>query len=628
MLFLNVKTFKVSCIFLILSLFAGAQTTKKLSLLYQDKLQKADEYVILSNYKTAIELYHEVFEKSGEDTSIICKIANTYRLMGDSKNAEDWYRRVIVTNENTINPMYKLQFAQTLTINGKYEEALYWFKAYYKVFASDKRAMEAIKSIENISNLYYDTTFYVVYPISVNTASTEFSPCFYKDGLLFLSDRKNTKSSLLSWYFTAMDPGGAFSTPQKFDTGIKNEYNAGPMCLFDHDTKMIFSRNYASGKMNKNKVNEIPLQLFSAKQDGQGKWTNTQALPFQEKDYSYTQPTITGDGKTLLFVSNMPGGFGGTDIYMSKFENETWSKPVNLGDSINTPGNEMFPYIFQDSILFFSSDGHGGLGGLDILKTNLSGHVKLKNMGVPVNSTNDDFGIVVDKDGLSGFLASDRQNGAGEDDIYGFKMIRISLSLKVVDGNTSIPVANAEIFTIDTVNEKRIGITDQDGSCTLIVPVCKSLQVRIKREHYETKLFTFESVVDARNRLAVVPIKTEEKHEEVKIILTDDNHKQIDNSKGVVYKVQIFASRIPTQMNEIKRKYKGNMDIQKVYEDKWYKWTIGEYPSYTEARKCFFSSGVYDAFIVAYVDGKKVHITIAKANTHETQVPSPFRRGK
>lgn len=621
----TLKTLSLS-IFLVFSVIVNAQSTKKLSYINQERLQKADEYYNLLNYKGAVDLYREVLKEAGDDTAIICKTANCYRLVNNTTDAEEWYRKVIVNSENNIAPVYKLQFAQVLTINGKYDEAMYWFKSYYKTAGSDKRAIEAIKSIENMSTLYYDTTFYVVYPVSFNTPYAEFSPNYYKNGLLFLSDRGDVKSGLVSRYFISIDGPEMFGTPVKFTTGIKTNYNEGSVAFYNNSGKMIFSQNYSPDKISRKKVNDIPLQLFSAQHDSGKNWKNVQLLSFQDKNYSYSQPSVTEDGKKLYFASNMSGGQGGTDLYMSTFENGSWTKPINLGNRINTPGDEMFPYIYHDSILYFSSNGHGGLGGLDLFKINLKDTSVLENLGVPMNSPNDDFGIIVDNDGLSGYLASNRANGSGGDDIYKFKVIRITVTLKIVDANTALPVANAEIYSADTDHGKKIGTTDQEGICTVVIPVCKSFQMRIEKENYESKIYTFEPLKATNTQLAVINIKNEEKPKEEKVILTDENNKIIENPKNVIYKVQILANRTPAPDIMLKHKYKGDLKINNFYEDRWYKYSIGEYSSYTEAKNCVYSSNVYDAFIIAYVAGKKVHISIAKAETKETQIVYPIRK--
>ena len=613
------KSIVISLILLLSFQVTLGQTDKKLTNFYQAKLQKADNYFKASDYISAIECYKEIISKVEDDTSVICKIGDSYRLLNDSKNAEDWYRKAITGNEKTINPTYKWYYAQALTANNKYDEALYWFREYIKYASDDKRALESIKSLENVSELYYDTTFFVVFPLKINTPFEEFSSVYYKRGIVFLSNRASKNTGFFTWYISEPDSSGNLSEPEKFDKSFKTEYNDGPVTFFDHFTKMIFSQNYFKGKVDRKNINEVPLQLFFAKQNTENKWEETTLLPFVNKEYSYSQPSIANNGKTLYFSSNIPGGFGGTDLYVSRYDGSTWSEPQNLGNEINTPGNEMFPFIFQDSVLFFSSNGHGGLGGLDVFKINLKFHKGIRNMGAPINSAQDDFGFILDNDELSGYLSSNRVNGIGGDDLYGFKQIRITVSIKIIDQTTKLPVAGAEVFTME--EDEPLGVTDDDGVCSILIPVCEVFKVKIKKENYETMVYTFHKVKPFSEGIAVIPMQTEQP-----ILLTDENNNEISDTRNVVYKVQIWASRAIPTSKELKRKYHGNMLVSHFYEDNWNKYTIGEFSSYRDAKECLITSDVFDAFIIAYLDNKKVHITIAKDITQETNVKSPITR--
>jgi tetratricopeptide (TPR) repeat protein len=664
------KDLYLVCILLFFTATAHSQVVKPY--LYQEKLQKADERFNVFDYNGAIELYKEIIEKFGTDTSVTIRIANSFRLLNNPTSAEEWYRKALVDNKGPINPLYKLHFAQILTMNKKYHDALYWFKEYYKNSStSDLRAQEAIASIENISTFYEDTIFYVAYPLDMNSKYAEFGVCRYKDGMVFLSDRSSSGQSYLSWYFSTLGADGNFSKPVRFDVGFKAKYNQGPLVFYDNYKKVIFSQNYLPEFSTQTK--EVPLQLFSASVDANNQWKDIKMIPFKSKGNSFTQPSVSGDGNTLYFSSDVAGGFGGTDLYMSKLQNNKWGQPVNLGNKINTPGDEMFPFVFQDSLLYFSSNGHGGLGGLDIFKVNLKNNSKPENLGAPINSPNDDFGIVLDKDGSGGYFASNRPGGSGADDIYRFKVIRKTRSIKIIDGNTSLPLSNVDIFGIDNGHEKRLGVSDQDGGYDLVVPIGKAYQIRLKVENYESKNYTLETGLPKQNDLIVIPLKAVEKIEAVpfivetkkeeqvnappapeslkqekvaiippalenkpsnpqtkkieeRVILSDKSNKPIVNPKNVVYKVQIFASRISTDEAEVRLKYKGNLKIGSFYEDQWYKYSIGEFTTYTEAKQCLYESKVYDAFIIAYMDGGKVKITIAKAATNETEVEKPERR--
>lgn len=597
-----------------------AQTINYLSIPDKEKLIKADEHYFLLEYQQAVNLYLEIVSEAEKDTALLCRIANSYRMLNEHTKAEEWYRMAIVDNETTITAKYKLFFAQELAMNGKYDESLYWFQEYYKSEVNDQRALASIESIENLSALYYDTTFYVSYPVEINSAYAEFCPAFYNNEIIFLSDRDNPKTGFLSWFVSESGSDGAPIVAVKLDNQLKTQYNAGPLAFFDNNSKVIFCQNYSSEKLNKKQINEIPLQLFSADVDNEGHWINVQLLQFVKPEYSYTQPSVSSDNKSLYFSSNCPGGYGGADLYKCEFENGVWTDPINLGSTINTSGDEMFPFVFCDTVLYFSSNGHGGQGGLDIVKINLNKQDKVDLFGVPVNSSNDDFGLIINRDGLGGYYASNRPDGKGNDDIYAFKVIRITFTIKIIDDNTALPVSNAGIFTGD---EQKIGSTDENGSCTLIIPVSQLFELRIEKENYETKFFTLDPIEIARGQKDVISITISE---EDKIELTDQDGQIIDINENVTYKVQIFASRKPATKRELKRKYKGNLKIDSFYEDNWYKYSIGEYLSYTDAKKELFNCDVFDAFIIAYIDNKKVHISIAKSATSETSVESPISR--
>jgi hypothetical protein len=671
------KVYQTLCAVCIGCLFCmpmQAQSGKQLPYPYQEKLLKANEYYKLADYKKAMDIYLIIAEKSGKDTAIMFKIANSFKSLNDPKNAEEWYKKAIVGNEKRLKPFYKLCYAQILTTNGKYKDALHWFKEYDKVApASDLRAKEAIQSIENITNLYNDTSFYTVAPININTKNTEFTSSFYKDGIVILSDRSSANSHLLSLFYAKSDAAGNFEQPVKFNIAVKAKFNEGPMSFFDHDNKAIYSQNILPENKDKKPTDEIPLQLFQVHQGSDNQWVVDTTLSFTNNKYSYTQPCVSGDGKTVYFVSNMPGGRGGTDLYLSKMQNNQWSPPVNLGSKINTPGDEMFPFLFKDSVLYFSSNGHGGFGGLDIFKIDVKGIGEPENVGAPMNSPYDDFGILLKNDGRNGYFSSNRRSGLGADDIYRFSLIKRAVDVKIVDEKSFLPIEKVEIFTVGP-NEKRIGVTDQDGNCTLIIPIDNSLQSKIKKENYETKTYTFQPGNSTLEKLAVIPLKMEDKPIEIaqkteikeqepiknifptnnnfqepattkttekpktlvpfkaetkpkeKIIITDENNKPLNNPKNVIYKVQIYASRMPAGEDELKLKYNGNLKINYFYEDRWHKYTIGRFTNYTEAKECLYASMVPDAFIIAYMNNKRVRITVAKAATNETDVEKPVRR--
>lgn len=582
---------------------------------YKEILTRADENFNLVNYKEAILLYKEVLEKLPGDTSVICKIANSYRLYNKPKEAEEWYKMAVLANENTIAKQYYFQLAQVLTNNSKYREALYWYKKYNEAVPTDIRAIEAVKSLENISGLYRDSIFFSVYPLPVNSKYTDLGPRYFKDGLIFLTDRDDQKLGTISMYISVKDSSGNFSQPARFISGVKAQFNEGSVAFFDNNRQVIFSQNYLD-TIHRKKTWTVPFKLFSANCDSI-LWDNVHMLPFQGKDYSYSQPSISEDGEKLFFSSDMPNGFGGSDIYMVSKEKGKWGTPVNLGFPVNTAGDETFPFIFRDSVLYFSSNGHGGLGEQDVFRIYLNDSNSLKNMGSPINSSFDDFGITFSKDGLSGYFASNRNNDISGDDIFGFKQIRMSVKLKIVDEVTGQPVSFANVHYGDTIS----GTTDMDGSLEIIVPVNGESQLSVNKEFYETKNVTINSTQLREQPQAVLPIKIKDLPLDEILVLTDLNGNPL-NSKDVVYKVQVMASRRLATHRELRKKYKGKLSVHKSFEDNWYKYTIGEYKTYAEAKAVKQGCNVCDSFVVAYIDHQRVNIKIAKETSKSCiQVP-------
>ena len=605
--------------FILITSFGNAQTINDLSYLNKEKLKQADEFYNLLEFNDALRLYLEINRESDSDTAILCRIGNSYRMLNEHTKAEEWYRKAVVNNAPTIALNYKLLFAQELATNGKYNEALFWFKEYSKFAVKDQRALASIKSIENLSSFFNDTLIYSTFPVAINTEHAEFCPVYYKNEVLFLSNRKNPKSGYLDLYTASPDDNGLLTKSLEFDNQIKTQYNEGPLVFYDSNSKVIFSQNYYSDKLSKKQVNEISLQLFMADVNDNGKWTNIQLLPFANNNFSYTQPSVSTDAQTLYFSSNVEGGFGGTDLYKSEFRNGEWGIPVNLGKTINTSGNEMFPFIYNDSVLFFSSNGHGGLGGLDIVKINLTKQSKIEPIGYPINSRADDFGVIIDQDGLEGYLASNRSGGSGGDDIYGFNIIRKAITVKIIEEDSKNPVSGVGIYTTD---DEQIGLTDEDGVYSMLLPVIDVVAIKVKKDDYESKTYTIEPYKKTKKDLEVISIKSTPK--EI-VVLKDDNDQMILNQGSATYKVQFFASRRKPSKQELRRKYKGNMKIHSFYEDNWYKYSIGEFYSYAAAKKLLIDSKVHDAFIIAYVDNKKVNIVIAKKETRETNVEAFIR---
>lgn len=444
---------------------------------FKKSIDRADQYYADYSYVSAITLYKKVLEKEPENSYVKLKIARAYKKLNNPQEAENWYRTASLESNSYAEPLDQLYFAQLLMTNGKQEEAKHWLIRYTQL-KKDIRAVNNLVGIENYDNFFKDSALYVIQNLSINSEKDDFSPVFHDNFLIFLSNRAKTtpikyintwtQNGFYDVYQTDLSHESNPSTPTVFNKTINSKYHEGPLAFYHKGQSMIFTRSIEQ----KNSQGERILGLFTAERSKDNKgWENIQAFPYNSTDYSIFHPAITEDGDTLYFASEMPGGYGGGDIYRSVKMEGLWSKPENMGSQINTEGNELFPYL-NNNILYFSSDGHAGLGGLDIYQVELykNDQLQVVNMGYPINSTYDDFSLAWHHDKNKGALSSNRPNGYGSDDIYFFqyKPIQVqqlvTLNGVVIDKSKRSPVGDASIYIIDEENGDDYTLkVDQEG---------------------------------------------------------------------------------------------------------------------------------------------------------------------
>ncbi|NUO01715.1 MAG: OmpA family protein [Saprospiraceae bacterium] len=264
----------------------------------------------------------------------------------------------------------------------------------------------------------------------VNTPGMEFSPALYLNGMVYVSrynsgpvDEK-TQETFYELFYSELDPNGMPMKPQNFSMEINSQLHEGPVSFNRKGDRMYFTRsNSRQGVSRADKKGKVVLKIYEAHK-GEFDWENVQELSFNSDKYTCMHPSLSADGKKLFFASDMSDGFGGMDIYFVERQNDgNWSRPINLGSEVNTPKNEVFPFFHESGTLFFSSDGHDGLGGLDLFLIDLSKRVwgNPINLGEPFNSSKDDLGLVLNEDGVMGYFTSDREGGKGRDDIFVFE---------------------------------------------------------------------------------------------------------------------------------------------------------------------------------------------------------------
>ncbi len=293
--------------------------------------------------------------------------------------------------------------------------------------------------------------------LDLNTKSYEFSPAFYQNGIVYVSFHKNgpidpkTGKPFFELFFAETNQQGMPQKGRPFSLSINSQAHEGPVAFSRDNNLIYFTRNSLEGGIAKpNSKKEVPMKIYEARR-GKYDWENIKPLPFNSEEYTCFHPSLSADGRRLFFSSNMPGGYGGYDLYYVENKGGDWSKPVNLGPEVNSSGNEVFPFLHETGTLFFSSDGKGGDGGLDIFMITISGNEwgKLTNLGSPFNSAMDDLGFIINEEGTRGYLASDRPGGSGGDDIYMFEADASILE-------TDAPLLSAMIIAYDEQTNERI----------------------------------------------------------------------------------------------------------------------------------------------------------------------------
>lgn len=411
---------------------AGAQKAL-LSEKEQRKVAIADQLLTDKNYNKASDLYHELLELNESNVYLQLRMAETYVGLHNLHEARDWYIQAFGKTGHDmpgdVLPIHIYQYAGILLTDEKMDEALYWYERYQQRNPADTRAARKIEGIKSIVNLKKTAPAYEIGGTSFNSKYPDFSPAYFGKGLVFVSGRARAEAkdgedaayALLDLYYSELLPDGRPSGVKKISDAINTESNEGPCVFFGKDKHVIFTRNNLKGKRRgEDEDVVVQLQLFSSDMDTTtNTWKKPELLSINSDKYSIGHPAVSSDGRHLYFSSNMPGSHGDTDLYVSDLVNGAWSVPRNLGAVVNTEGSEMFPFLHADSVLYFASDGHGGFGGLDIYRYSIR-RQKLENVGAPVNSGQDDFGLILDALGEEGYFSSSRNQSGGDknDDIF------------------------------------------------------------------------------------------------------------------------------------------------------------------------------------------------------------------
>jgi len=411
-------------LFFFILIISSASFSQKLSVRTGDK--EFDDF----NYTKAVEYYEYALKKDANNVHVLRRLAESYHKMNQNDIALNYFELLLQNTDHEDSDW--ILYGDFLKERGNYSLAKINYQHYLDKHPDDKDVQKQIENVklfekQNLLDLVCELT-----PSPFNSSFSDFSPVYYKENMVFSSGRKSKdyRDDRYDWngqFFLELFEYDESEQSKKqvvqFANGIGSKYHEGAICFSSDFKTMFFTRsNYFKGKLKRDKKGANNLKIFIAEENN-GKWKITDEFPFNSDNYSVGHPSLSSDGRILYFVSDMPGGFGSTDIYRSELKNSEWSQPVNLGSEVNTKGDEMFPYFNSKGSLFFASNGHAGKGGLDLYVVNTKGKTfKAGHLGSPMNSSSDDFSLVMHPDKNIGHFASNREGGQGDDDIYHFKI--------------------------------------------------------------------------------------------------------------------------------------------------------------------------------------------------------------
>jgi len=459
----------------------------------------ADGFYGNFDFYKAITLYESLAKRHPDDLTLFEKLATIYDHINDSKNAERCY--AVLVNSREVKPEYLLNYAHALARNGNYDDAQLYYSKYFVMRPDDPRGTGFAKAYQNLSAFYRDSASFSIQKAPFSSPADDFSPAYFGKTIVFSSDRTGFSMirSDYNWtqspYLDLFQAERESKEVKEFSKELNSIYHEGPVTFNQKQDTIIFTRsNYYHSRLHKSNEGVNKLSLFQANWDDQQKrWVHIHPLILNNDQYSVEHPALSPDGKDLYFASDMPGGFGGMDLYVSHRildanGNPSWGKPVNLGSGVNTPGYEVFPFMDREGNLWFASDGIPGLGGLDIFFAGKSkdGFAKPVNPGYPMNTRFDDFGYITDSAGENGYFSSNRNNSGKNDDIYSIARPFHRILVEVVDAkfHKVLPAAQVGMKTEGT-NSTLVENSDLQPVWLTINPY-KSYEFSGKKEKYKT----------------------------------------------------------------------------------------------------------------------------------------------
>ena len=493
-----------------------------------NRLLQAEKQYENYAYVDAIKIYERLYEKGYKSEDMMRKLGNSYYFSANYELAAKWYKELFSIKKKQ-DPEYYYRYAQTLKSINQIDLANEMMTQFIKAKSNDSRAKRAITQKNYLEIIKNNSGRYLIKNVGFNSEQSDYGAMYYKDKLVFSSARENssifakkqgwTGENFTNLYLADTLFKNEVKTLELFSKKVNSKFNEDTPCFSKDGKTAYFTRNnYSNGKRGKNKERATLLKIYKATFEN-NEWKNITELPFNSGSYSVAHPALSPDEQTLYFVSDMPGTLGLSDLFkVAIYEDGTFGKPENLGTTINTEARETYPYISSDNELYFASDGHLGLGGLDLFvyKIDENKNGQVINLGEPINSTTDDFAYIIDTLSNTGYFSSNRSGGKGNDDIYWFRETSAcqfpcqkKIKGSVIDKDTQEPIALAKVSILDDNYQfVKEAFTSREGQFNFELIDCRlSYHIRIEKEGYATDEQNMPPVEELENHLSTIALE-------------------------------------------------------------------------------------------------------------------------
>ena len=553
---------------LLVILFASLLTSNSI-LFAQESLENGNVFYDFFQFKEAIKEYEFALKNNRttqNEAHILKRLAYSYLYTFQYSRAEAKFKELVLLGDRKANPNVYLDYGNLLKIQGKYNKALDQFNYYKTIKKADSYSAFLLRSLNwAIKNKDSVRTITFVGVTNVDVSGQSLGYCFFDNGLIYAHAKDTNYSEFTTLFdlaFITKQDSVTFTQGDDVVSDINFPFNEGSPCLSSDGETLYFTATGArvkEGEVRKSGSGQTSadglsnLRLYSSKLEN-GKFSMITELPFNDKNYNHIHPTISADGTTLYFVSDMPGGYGGLDIYkVTRNGDGTWTTPINLGEKVNTTEQEGFPFLLGDK-LYFSSKGHLGFGGYDIFVTAISNDVTYsnpQNIGKPYNSSKDDIAYIADKDGMTGYLSSNRDSDNGIDKVYYFNSNYIPAPIKA-----HVPLADTVKLAIAKVEP--VLLNNQTKQVTVKKDVVKSTSPsKTLLPKTDTAVVTLAKAEPTFKKVAVKKVKI--KVEEDKNITNSTSGKSIIITSGYF---MFNSSNLPSDLSSF------NEVLEKWNEDK------------------------------------------------------------